>query len=147
MAHDTSKVLLGATQSSFKVVDNKNGSIPAGKIVRLKSDDTISIALADGSPLGISLGIDQSDIGRTAIVRKGTLVPVLLTAGFDPAIGAQVHIHDETGVAGAAGASHTGMNAVYATGRVGGTGVAGAISEDGTANALGVALIDFPGGL
>lgn len=144
MGHDANKVLMGTTQSSYKVVTNHNGSIEAGKIVRLKSDDTISLAAADGSPLGVSLGKDLSDIGRTAIVRKGTRVPLLLTAAFNPTVGAQVHISDTTGVGIASGAGATGMNAVYASGRLTGGGID---ETTGLATDLGVALIDFPGGL
>lgn len=137
--HDATKVLLGNTESSFKVVDNRAGAIDAGKIVRLKSDDTISIAAADGAPLGISLGKSLSNTSRTAIVRKGTRVPILLTAAFDPTIGAQVHVSDTTGIAAASGGGATGMNAVYASGRLTG------IDESGAE--VGCALIDMPGGL
>ncbi len=145
MGQDSTKVLMGTVVSSNKSIDNRPGVIPAGKIVRLKSDDTISIAAADGAPLGISCGRSLSDTSRTAIVRKGVGVPILLTAAFDPVIGAQVCIDDVTGIAKAAGSGVTGMNAVYAGGRLGGTGVNGGIDEDG--NAVGAALIDFPGGL
>jgi len=137
--HDASKVLLGTTQSSFKTVENHAGAIPAGKIVRLKSDNTLSLEAADGSPLGISLGLSQSDHGRCPIVKKGTRVPVLLTEAFDPDIGAQVAIHNTTGIAAAKDGSSTYMNAVYASERM--TGIA----EDGSS--VGVALIDMPGGL
>lgn len=139
--HDASKIQMGAVKSSFKNVDNKKGSIAAGLIVRLKSDDTISIAAADGSPLGISLGKDLSDAGRTAIVRKGAGVPIQLTAAFTPTIGAQVHISDTTGKAGAAGAGFTGMNATYVSGAL------TMVAEDGTETASAAALIDMPGGL
>ena len=141
MGHDSTKVLMGGTKKSFKVVDNQVGSIEAGKIVRQKSDGTISIAAADGSPLGISLGKDLSDAGSTAICRAGLAVPVLLTASFSPTKGAQVHISDTTGLAIAAGAGATGMNAVYASGAL------TAVKEDGTEVASGCALIDFQGGL
>lgn len=139
--HDATKIQFGSTKSSFKNVDNRLGSIAAGLIVRLKSDDTISIAAADGSALGISIGKDLSDIGRTAIVRKGTAVPIQLTAAFSPTIGAQVHISDTTGKAGAAGAGFTGMNATYVTGAL------TMVAEDGTETAAVAALIDMPGGL
>lgn len=139
--HDATKVQMGATKSSFKNVDNKKGSIAAGLIVRLKSDDTISIAAADGSPLGISIGKDLSEIGRTAIVRKGTGVPIHLTDSFTPVIGAQVHISDTTGKAGAAGAGFTGMNATYVSGAL------TMVAEDGTETAAVAALVDMPGGL
>lgn len=139
MGHDATKVLLGATQSTMKVVTNAAGSIAAGLIVRQKSDGTISIALADGAPLGISIGKELSDISRTAICRAGLAVPVLLTAAFTPTLGAVVVISDTTGKAIAAGAGATAVNAVYASSTL--TGVL----EDGTT--ANVALIDFPGGL
>jgi hypothetical protein len=107
----------------------------------LKSDDTVSVAAADGLPLGVSLGKSLSETGRTAICRRGERVPVLLTAAFTPVIGAQVHISDTTGKAVAAGAGATGMNAVYVS------GVLTAVKEDGTEVASGAALIDMPGGL
>ncbi len=141
MSHDATKVQMGTTRSSFKTVDNRAGNIAAGLIVRLKSDDTISIAAADGSPLGISLGKSLSDTSRTAICRKGSQVPVQLTAAFTPTIGAQVHISDTTGKAIAAGAGATGMNAVYASGAL------TMVAEDGTETASAAALIDMPGGL
>jgi hypothetical protein len=141
MAHDPTKVLMGTTQSSYKVVTPHKGAIPAGTIVRQKNDGTISVAAADGSPLGISLGKDLSNTGFTAVVRQGLRVPVLLTSAFNPAIGAQVHISDTTGLAIAAGEGATGMNAHYVTGRLAGGGIA----EDGST--VGVALIDFGGGL
>lgn len=137
--HDATKVLLGSTQSSFKTIDNRAGVIPAGKIVRLKSDDTISIAAADGQALGISAGRSLSNTDRTAVVRRGSRVPVLLTSAFTPVIGAQVFIDDTTGIAKASGSGVTGVNAVYSSSTL--TGV----DEDG--NTANVALIDFPGGL
>lgn len=141
MGHDATKVLMGASRSNIKEVDNRAGSIAAGLIVRLKSDNTISIASADGLPLGISLGRSLSDTSRTAICRKGLSVPVVLTNGFTPTIGAQVNISDTTGKAIASGAGATAMNAVYASSTLTG------IDEDGSALADGCALIDMPGGL
>lgn len=139
MSHDATKVLLGTTRSNIKEVINKKGTLEAGLIVRLKSDGTISKAAADGSPIGISLGKDMSDAGRTAIAIEGNEVPVLLTDGFTPTIGSQVAIDDVTGMAKAAGTGVTGMNATYLTGEL--TGVA----EDGTEKRA--ALISMPGGL
>jgi len=130
---------MGATKSSFKIVENRKGSIPAGKIVRLKSDDTISIASADGSAIGISLGLDLSDTARTPFVREGSGGPVLLTDAFEPTIGAQVAIHNTTGIAATKDGSSTYVNAVYAS------GVKTALLEDGTEGRC--ALIDFAGGL
>lgn len=141
MAHNPNQALMGATQSSAKEVTNEKGSIEAGLAVRLKSDGTLSVAASDGSLLGISLGRDLSDIGRTAICRKGLRVPVKLGTGFDPVVGAVVNISDTTGEAVASGQGATAVNAVYATGRLSD----GGIGEDGQTK--GVALIDFPGGL
>jgi hypothetical protein len=141
MAHDASKVQMGSTVSSFKNVDNRKGNIAAGLAVRLKSDDTISVAAADGNLLGVSLGKDLSNIGRTAVVRKGVGVPLQITAAFTPVIGAQVHISDTTGKGIASGAGATGVNAVYTSGAL------TMIAEDGTETAAAVALISMPGGL
>lgn len=137
--HNASKVALGTSQSSFRLVDNKPGAIAAGTIVRQKSDGTISIAKADGEALGISFGQNLGSHPSTHICRAGLKVPVLLTAGFTPTIGAQVAIDDVTGIAKAAGAGVTGVNAVYASSTLTG------IKEDGTE--ANVALIDFQGGL
>ena len=137
MSHDATKVLMGSTQSSFKNVDNRAGVIAAGLAVKLTSGDAIS--LTTGSYLGVSLGKSLSDTSRTAICRKGARVPVLLTAEFTPAIGAQVNFSDTTGAAIASGGGATAVNAVYVS------GVLTGILEDGTT--ASVALIDFPGGL
>lgn len=139
MGQDATKVLLGGILKSFRVVDNKVGEIQAGAIVRQKSDGTISLLLADGGALGISLGKDLSDAGRTAICRNGLSVPILCTAAFTPVLGTQVHISDTTGLAIAAGAGASGMNAIYASGLLTG------IKEDATTGPC--ALIDMEGGL
>jgi hypothetical protein len=139
--HDPTKVLMGAGQSSAKEVSNKKGTVEAGLVVRLKSDDTLSLAKADGQLLGVSMGRDLSDTGRTAIARKGLRIPVKLASGFNnPAIGAAVAISDTTGEAVAyTGSGNSYVNATYVTGKITGIG------EDGLAKE--VALIDFQGGL
>lgn len=152
--------LMGSPGSSARDVSNHSGTIEAGVAVRLKSDDTLSLLKADGNLLGISLGRDLSDMGgspggatkgRTSICRKGNRVPLKLTAAFDPVIGAAVVISDTTGLGIASGAGATAVNAVYATGRIGGTGVNGGVSETSGAGTglgdVGCAYIDFPGGL
>lgn len=141
--HDSSKILMGNVPSTAKEIDNRKGSIAAGKVVRLKSDDTISTALADGSILGVSCGVDLSNTDRTAIVRAGTKVPIKLKSGFtNPAIGAQVAIDDTTGEAVAyTGSGNSYVNAKYAS------GAKTRIDEDGTETATGAALIDMEGGL
>jgi hypothetical protein len=141
MGHDSSVVKMGNIDSSAKEIENRAGdpaTFQAGLCVHLKSDDTLSLAVADGSKLGISVGRDLSDTKRTAICRKGLRVPIQVTSGFEPAVGAQVQISTTTGKAVTSG---TAVNAVYAA--VGLTGV----DEDGSELADPVALIDFPGGL
>ncbi len=145
MSNQSDKIQMGATNSSFKNVDNVLAEIAAGTVVHGKSDGTFTAAIADGVPMGVSLGKDLSYTGRSAVCRRGTGVPILLTAGLNPTIGTQVHIDDTLGIAKASGGGATAVNAVYATGRVGGSGQNKGIDEDG--NAVGVALIDFPGGL
>lgn len=142
MGHDATKIPMGSTQSSFRDVDNMAGAIAAGTLVRQKSDGTISTALADGSAIGISLGKSLSDTSRTAIVRSGLKVPILLTSGFSPAIGAQVAVSDTTGLAKAyTGTGDSYINAVYASAKK------IAVLEDGTEVADGAAYIDMPGGV
>jgi len=142
MSHDSSKVLMGAVTSNVYESDNKKGAtvIEAGLVVRLKSDNTPSIAAADGSVLGVSLGRDLSDTGRTAIARKGLGIPVICDDAFTPAIGAAVAISTTTGKAKAyTGTGDAYVNAVYKSAVLTGLG------EDGLDKR--VALIDFPGGL
>lgn len=142
--HESNTVYMGITTSNIKAVDNKAGAVAtfkAGVACRLKSDDTLSLAKADGELLGISLGRSLSDTQRVAICRKGLGVPILLTNGFTPTIGAQVNISDTTGLAGAAGAGFTAVNAVYVSSTL------TAYDEDQAAIADGAALIDFAGGL
>jgi len=132
---------MGATQSKVKEVDNMAGdpaTFKAGLCVHLKSDGTLSLAAADGSKLGISLGRSLSNHKRTAICRKGLRVPILLANGFTPTVGAQVQISTTTGKAVASG---TAVNAVYVSSTM------TAYDEDGVAIADGAAMIDFPGGL
>lgn len=139
--HSASTVYMGNTISNIKEVDNRAGSpatFVAGLCVHLKSDETLSLASADGSKLGISLGKSMSYTDRVAIARKGLGIPILLTNGLTPTIGAQVQISTTTGKAVASG---TAVNAVYKS------GVLTAYDEDGNAIADGCALIDFPGGL
>lgn len=140
MSH-SSAIYMGNTKSSFKKIDNwaaDPATFLAGLCGHLKSDGTVSLASADGSKIGISLGRSLSNISRTPFVREGTEVPILLANGFTPTIGAQVQISTTTGKAVSSG---TAVNAFYRTSTL------TAYDEDGTAIADGAALIDFPGGL
>jgi hypothetical protein len=143
MGHSTSKFQMGTTGSNIKEVVNNVGTRAAGLVVRRKSDGTLSLTKADGEIFGVSLGADLSNAGQTAVCKRGLKVPVQLKAGFDPTIGAVVSIDDATGLACGDG-TRTATAAVYATGRIGGTGVNGGQQEDGTT--VGVALVDIPGG-
>ncbi len=141
MSHSATTVYMGSHQSSAIEVDNMAGAratFLAGLCVHLKSDGTLSLAVADGSKIGISMGRSLSDHDRVSIARKGLRVPVLLANSFTPTVGAQVQISTTTGKAVASG---TAVNAFYATSTL------TAYDEDGVAIADGAALIDFPGGL
>lgn len=140
MGHDSTKVLMGQTKDSFKVVKSVKGSLAAGLAVRAKSDGTFTTAKADGATIGVSLGGDLSGGSRMAYVAEGTRVPIQVTEGDTPVVGAQVAISDTTGLAiDYTGTGDTYYNAYYS--EVGLTG----IDEDG--EEVDVALIDFPGGL
>jgi len=154
MGHNTSKALMGSTASNHKEVTNflsvSGTPIEAGLACILESTGKVSLDTSEGALVGISLGKDLSDTNRTAVVRKGLRVPVKLKAGFDPAIGGVVAIENDTGLARAyTGSGDRYVNANYATGRIGGTGVTGGIAEGATSDtgSVGVAYIDFPGGL
>jgi len=139
--HSASTIYMGSTRSKIKEVINKAGdpaTFLAGLCVHQKSDGTISLAAADGSKIGISVGVSLSDTKRTSICTKGMEVPILLANGFTPVIGAQVQISTTTGKAVASG---TAVNAYYATSTL------TAYDEAGAAIADGAALINYPGGL
>lgn len=139
--HSASTIQMGCVTSNDREVTNHSGdpaTFLAGLCVHLKSDDTLSLASADGSKMGISLGRSQSDTKRTAICRRGLGVPILLTNSFTPTIGAQVQISTTTGKAVSSG---TAVNAFYKT------AVLTAYDEDGVAITDGAALIDIEGGL
>jgi hypothetical protein len=134
----SSTVYLGTTKSSDKEVDNRAGTVNAGLAVYLHSDGTINTTASGGGLLGMSLGKDLSDTARTAICRKGLEVPVLLTNGFTPTVGAQVQISTTTGKAVSSG---TAVNAIYSSSTL------ACVDESGSSVADGCALIDFQGGL
>lgn len=139
--HSATTVYMGSTRSKVKEVINMAGdpaTFLAGLCVHQKSDGTISLAAADGSKMGISLGRDLSNTKRVPICTKGLEVPILLTNGFTPTVGAQVQISTTTGKAVSSG---TAVNAYYATSTL------TAYDEDGVAITDGAALINMPGGL
>lgn len=143
MSHDSSKILMGTTQSNHREVMNKIGAIAAGLVVRLASSGAISVVKSDGAILGLSLGRDLSNTNRTAYVNDGLSVPISLKSGFTtPVIGGQVAIDDTTGEAVAyTGSGNTYVNAKYVS------GAKTRVNEDGTETATGAAYIDMQGGL
>lgn len=153
--HNASQALMGAVGSSVREVSNyksKSGAVvDAGCATILESTNEVSKDTSEGALVGISLGKDLSDLGRTVVCHKGLRVPLQLKSGFNPTVGAQVAIEDDTGLgmAYSNGSGHRYVNAVYATGRLGGNGATGGIVEGATTETgtVGVALIDFPGGL
>ena len=141
MSHSATTVYMGSSKSKIKEVDNFAGdpaTFLAGLCVHQKSDGTLSLAAADGSKIGISMGVSLSDTKRTAVCRKGVMVPILLANGFTPTVGAQVQISTTTGKAVSSG---TAVNAYYET------AVLTAYDEAGAAISDGAAYISFPGGL
>lgn len=139
--HSATTVYMGGHKSNIIESDNwaaDPATFLAGLCCHLKSDKTLSLAAADGSKLGISLGKSLSDHKRTTVARRGLAIPILLANGFTPTIGAQVQISTTTGKAVSSG---TAVNAVYVSGAL------TAYDENGEAIADGAALIDFPGGL
>lgn len=139
--HNSSVIQMGSHGSSAIEVDNwaaDPATFVAGLCGHLKSDGTVSLASADGSKIGISLGRSLSSTKRTPFARKGIRVPILLTNGFTPTVGAQVQISTTTGKAVSSG---TAVNAFYSSSTL------TAYDEDGNAIADGAAYIDFPGGL
>lgn len=141
MGHSATTVQMGSHRSSEIEIDNwaaDPATFVAGLVGHLKSDGTVSLAAADGSKIGVSMGRSLSDTKRTPFARAGLGIPVLLSNGFTPTVGAQVQISTTTGKAVASG---TAVNAFYATSTL------TAYDEDGVAIADGAALIDMPGGL
>jgi hypothetical protein len=144
MGHDATKVLLGTTGSSdregAKAFDSDPASFPAGKAVSLTSAGVLSLAAADGMRIGISLGRSLSNTKKTAVLRAGLRVPILLEDELVPVVGELVYVDDVTGLACADDSEDgTVTQAVYVS-----AVLTGVLEDDTTAN---VALIDMPGGL
>lgn len=139
--HSATTIYMGTHKSNILESDNwaaDPATFKAGMCGHLKNDGTVSLANSDGSKIGISLGRSLSDTKRTTFARRATQVPILLTNGFTPTVGAQVQISTTTGLAVSSG---TAVNAFYRTSTL------TAYDEDGVVIADGAALIDFPGGL
>jgi hypothetical protein len=145
MPHDATRVLLGTTPWSAKDVSNfpsDPAEFPPAIAVRLDDEGHLSTAKDAGRFAGISLGRSVQDPDRTAVLRNGSLVPLRLTDGFAPTIGAQVWIDDETGygnIPDDGGVSTSLTSANYVSGQLIG------VTKEG--DEFPVALVDLPGGL
>lgn len=85
MGHNATKVLLGTTRSSNRVVsehDSDPTTFLAGLAVSLNSSAALSLASADGARIGVSLGKSLSDTTQTAVCRKGLKVPLRVMSDF-----------------------------------------------------------------
>lgn len=81
MSHDASKVVFGVCDSSDRTLvdfDADPASFPAGTVVRLKSDNTLSTVAADGAFFGVSAGLSQSATKKLSVIKSGNRVPVIL---------------------------------------------------------------------
>lgn len=81
MGHDATKVKLGVTGSSDRVVSchaSDPANTPAGFAVSLASNSTLAKTASSGMRIGVSLGRSLSDSAKTAVVRAGLKVPMRL---------------------------------------------------------------------
>jgi len=82
MSHDPTKLLLGSTNSTVKEVtceDADPASFPAGTAVRRASNGGLQIADdSTASLIGVSLGQSLSDTKKTAVIRTGNFVNILV---------------------------------------------------------------------
>jgi hypothetical protein len=79
--HDATKVLMGVTESSDRVVTAENAdpaTFVAGLCVRRSSTEG-GLSLSSGAFIGVSAGKSLSDTKKTAVIRTGNRVPVQLT--------------------------------------------------------------------
>ncbi len=82
--HNASKVLLGSHGSSdflASVFPADPASFPAGRAVRETTAGALSLALAGGSLVGVSMGKSLSDTKKTSVARSGNKIPMVLS-GF-----------------------------------------------------------------
>jgi hypothetical protein len=81
MPHDATKVQLGSSYSNSKDITTYSSdpaTFLAGLAVRHSSTGALSVAKAAGMWAGVSLGKSLSDTTKTAVLRSGRYVPVLL---------------------------------------------------------------------
>lgn len=136
MAHDATKVVLGGSVSSVKIVRSAKGVVAAGMICSKKADGTLESPATTGRLCGVSMGKDLSNAGFSSYCEQGNGVPVLLKAAFTPTQGGTVWYETATGLCAASSGSAAQLNAVYASGLLAG------IPEAGGAT-VPAALIDF----
>lgn len=141
--HDANKVLLGSHGSSDFDASNEPGdpaTFKAGLVVCRKNDGSLSLAAADGSKIGVSMGRTLSDVTKTSVCRSGNKIPVQITDedGFDyVVIGQPLEVSATTGKAVSDGDA---TGAIYASGPMKGI-------DPITKEEIDVALVDMGGGL
>lgn len=143
------RVKMGALKSSFKLVKSYKTDtgevIDAGKFVFLKNDGTVTLTKGSNLALGVSLGKDMSNTGMISVVLEGIDVPVLVKSGATLAIGGQLAIETDTGLAVATGGAGTDYNGSYTSAKLASKGIAeDATSDVGT---LDVVLVNIIGGV
>lgn len=147
MSHDATNVILGQVPNSDKSVSCESAdpaSFPAGLAVCRKSDGALSLAQADGEPMGVSLGKDLSDTLKTAVCRSGNNVPIRVRpikaflAGDELIFTAKSYLVDGEDITIALVDSETGNVAVVS---VDGTDISIAIEEGvSTATVIAAAI-------
>lgn len=135
MAHDATKVVMGGSVSSIKLVRSAKGVVAAGMVCSKKADGSLESPATTGRLCGISMGRSLSNVGDSSYCEQGNGVPVLLKAAFTPVQGATVYYETATGLCAASSGSAVQLNAVYASGLLTG------LKEDGTTGPA--ATIDF----
>jgi hypothetical protein len=143
MSHDSTKIRMGTVlRGKPEITTEYPGTSVPGQAWRLKSDGTLSKAVADGELMGIDGGVDMGYAGKIALIRRGYGVPVKLKAEETLAKGDVLGIDDVTGEAAAVTTGVSASNAVVVVGSA--AGMKG-ILDDGTE--IDVVLVDMEGGL
>ncbi len=86
--HNPDRVAMGSHGSSDADISNQSGdpaSFPAGTVVQLDSSGDLSAS--SGGYIGVSLGESLADTEKTAVLRAGNRVPVLLDDEGDSGFG------------------------------------------------------------
>ncbi len=136
----SNKVIFGVTKGTAKEVESYPGAITAGLVAALSADGTVLADSSTAKIIGVSLGGSLSDTPQTAVILRGTGVPVRVGEGFTPTVLTTVYFNTESGEAVAQDLEGTVTTQAYYS-----SSILDGIAEDGSI--VAAALIDFPGGL